>query len=403
MEEYFLPINLLLKEITIEKLSEVAASTTATDSHLPSLNQVIDKLYQEILNQLSRIHNNELARNYVHDVQWELNNTIETFLNKPGKESLGANEQDTFNSICLRLTDLIDLITRRFVDFLNPATPLPYTYSLMAGKKLENSVRQIRQELTSSRINKQLLEITIRPISERAKDPAGITYRELIYFSTLCENLLLLKKDPPLNTYTVYDYQVISTQLKEMSMNEQKINVMLHILLLHFNFNSPEYITFCIANLQDKLNLLPTENDRTKVLRLYLKLMNQVILRPGFSLNAASQISASKQIRKWVEQEINYLPAPPTTAGGTAEREKIDTSLSSAELAVFIDVFIEGKIITNTNKSKVFRIIASLFNTLGSDNISPNTLRSKSVNKKDGTIEKVRQRFWNCYNILRAM
>jgi hypothetical protein len=401
MNDSYVSLEGLIREVAPSLVSPYAKKKQKLKEWLITFEREKQRFDQITYNSLARVHDNNEATRYVHEAQWIINNLVDMVIRYQSNFGLPLSIKTFYESINLLLTDTLDILVRRFKPFFNPSIPLPYAYSIMKGKQLERKVRQVREDLSKTRVNKHMLSIALKPLERRVEEPAGITYRESDYYMDLCNSLQLINKEPAIESYMLYDYKVISAQLREATVTEQRINIILHILLFHFNFNSPDYISFCIAGLQKRLASLQTNSEKLKVLRLYLKLMNQVIIRPGSSLVPEATVTANKQVKKWLEEEINYLPPQVMENGHSPAIEKIDTSLSSGELAVFITLFTEGKIITDTNKAKIYRSFAALFTTVGSDSLSADSLRSKAANKKSSSIEKVRGKIWDCFNIIR--
>jgi hypothetical protein len=306
--------------------------------------------------------------------------------------------------VCLQLATAIDGFSQQFGRYFNPQTPLPYTLSQIAGSQMEKTVKEIEKLYASTKVNKHLLSIALKPLVNRAAQPAGITYYEFSYLRDFSNDLMQLRNQVDLDTYTIHFLHILSNQLKEIPFNESKTNVLLNVVLLHYNFNSPEYISFCVLNLMEKLDTLSTPEEKITILRLYVRMLQQVIVRQGASLLPGNLPTANQQIRASIDAEITYQGSKMGTKPGGRTYEKIDTSLSSYELAVLVELFIKMGVVTDTNRSKVYRVISNSFNTVGTDDVSAESLRSKGNrnNMKTSAIDAVRGRIIKWLEVIRG-
>lgn len=404
MDDLFIVIETLVNNLTPLTGEQLSQEDIRWSEWIAELDKTLSAFFQQSLNAISRLADQAEARRFVHTLQGKFNDLVEGVFQHGSNGASSQMPATVYDNVCWHLTTAIEDFSQQFGRYLNPQTPLPYTHSQIVGRQLEKTVSQLQELYSSSRVDKHLLSIALKPLVGRATGPTGITYYELSYLREFSQDLKQLRNQVDLDTYTMHFLKILSNQLKEIPFNESRTNVLLNVVLLHYNFNSPEYISFCVLNLMEKLDTVPTAEDKIKILRLYIRMLQQVIIRPGASLLPGDQPPANQQIRSFIEAEITYQESK---LNGHPERrsfEKIDTALSSYELPIVVELLIKDGVITDTNRSKIYRVISNSFNTVGSDDVSPESLRSKGNrnNMKATAIHAIRTRVIKWLEIIRS-
>jgi len=404
MDELFIAIERLVSEFISLPYHELSQEELRWQQWAAEFDRMLAEFFQQSLNSISRIHDPVEVSRFVHILQGKFNDLVESIFRYGSKAGAGRMPPPIYDNVCQQLTTAIDGFSQRFGRYFNPQTPLPYTHSQIVGRQMEKTVSQIQELYASTRVDKHLLSIALKPLVSRASQPAGITYYELSYLREFSADLKQLRNQVDLDTYTIHFLKILSNQLKEIPFNESRTNVLLNVVLLHYNFNSPEYISFCVLNLMEKLDSLPNPEAKVKVLRLYIRMLQQVIIRPGASLLPGEQAPVNQQIRAFIEAEITYQESKLNGQPEGRSFEKIDTALSSYELPVVVELLIKDGVITDTNRSKIYRVVSNAFNTVGSDDVSAESLRNKGNrnNMKASAIHAVRVRVIKWLEIIRG-
>lgn len=404
MDELFTAIETLVNNFASFSQEHLSQADIHWAQWAPDLDKTLASFFQQSLNAISRLADQREASRLVHTLQGKFNDLVESIFRFGSAEASSPMPPAVYDNVCQQLTAAIDDFSKQFGRYLNPLTPLPYTHSQIVGRQMGKMVSQIQELFHSTRVDKPLLSIALKPLVSRATNPTGITYYELSYLQALSSDLKQLRTQEDLDTYTIHFLKILSNQLKEIPFNESKTNVLLNVVLLHYNFNSPEYISFCVLNLMEKLDSLPTPEDKIKILRLYIRMLQQVIIRPGASLVPGDLPPANQQIRSFIEAEITYQESKHNGDQQHRSFEKIDTSLSSYELPVVVELLMKDGVITDTNRSKIYRVISNAFNTVGSDDVSPESLRSKGNknNMKATAVHSIRARVIKWLEIIRS-
>jgi hypothetical protein len=153
-------------------------------------------------------------------------------------------------------------------------------------------------------------------------------------------------------------------------------------LLCELNFNSSEFVTYCIAYMKNDLRtILPTADGAPMVLYRFRKLLLQIqpasaaVLHP--SLPPLQEILCS-----WIDAELSYNESilPPHNAtpalDGLGLISKIIIILTGGQLSYFFGVMLDENIITNQNKTQLGRILAAVFLTTH-EGKKPDSFRQK--------------------------
>ncbi|PUZ28599.1 hypothetical protein DCC81_03705 [Chitinophaga parva] len=404
MDELFIAIETLVNNFASLSQEQLPQADIHWGQWAPDLDKTLASFFQQSLNAISRLADQQEASRFVHTLQGKFNDLVESIFRFGSASAASPMPPTVYDNVCQQLTVAIDDFSKQFGRYLNPLTPLPYTHSQIVGRQMGKMVSQIQELYHSTRVDKPLLSIALKPLVNRATNPTGITYYELSYLQALSSDLRQLRIQEDLDTYTIHFLKILSNQLKEIPFNESKTNVLLNVVLLHYNFNSPEYISFCVLNLMEKLDTLPTPEDKIKILRLYIRMLQQVIIRPGASLLPGDLPPANQQIRSFIEAEITYQESKLNGDQQHRSFEKIDTALSSYELPVVVELLMKDGVITDTNRSKIYRVISNAFNTVGSDDVSPESLRSKGNknNMKASAVHSIRARVIKWLEIIRS-
>jgi hypothetical protein len=102
------------------------------------------------------------------------------------------------------------------------------------------------------------------------------------------------------------------------------------------------------------------------------------------------QPAAKQIILEWIAQELSYLEETTMVSEKEVkEGIKINTSISVPVLALFIRLFKEAEIVTNTNQTEVLKFFATHFTTLRKSVLSYGHLHSKYYDSDEGTKKRV--------------
>lgn len=284
--------------------------------------------------------------------------------------------KDLHNSLVSTLEELLSFIELRFLPYLSLNERVPVTYLAVTGKELKQRVDKLKIKLLAQEANNQLANIVLASLYSfinRLKEDFPVTFRELLYQKDLLKELELL--EPPEGETSVF------TALDE--------------LLIYLNFNSKFYMSYFTKRLAEKINVNENNSDKLERLLFDYKQFNQMHRKPGVILNPQYG-DLKTELSNWFTQEIFYLEkklhlsivpingsaeqkgSEPTFQKG--EPQKLLCVLSVDQMALLLRSADDLKIIMARSLNAVFKTIVPHLSTPYQENISWDSMRSKSYN-----------------------
>lgn len=283
--------------------------------------------------------------------------------------SLGSkNLKSLWDSITYCLDDLISFIEKRFANYLGRQERVSATYL----------------SRTRTDIIKLLSGIIERPIPQYTlKSTLDIVIRELVDFLNL-----------PIEKHTHTLQEVIYAKdlglaIAGQDFTEKKdVFSGLDELLIYMNFNSKEYMHDLTQRIMAQMSSISLIPDKLERLIFLLKSFKQLPKKRDVIYCSANS-DLYKQVCNWFNQELSYLekqihysvisPVSHMESKGVTNKEiKIRSILSVDQMAIILRAADELKIITARSLSSVFKAIVPHLSTLNQENISFDSMRSKS-------------------------
>lgn len=283
--------------------------------------------------------------------------------------SLGSkNLKSLWDSITYCLDDLISFIEKRFANYLGRQERVSATYL----------------SRTRADIIKLLSSVIDRPIHQHAlKSTLDIVIRELVDFL----NLPVEK-----HTHTLQEVLYVrdlGSAIAEQNFKEERdVFSGLDELLIYMNFNSREYMHDLTQRIMAQISNISLIPDKLERLIFLLKSFKQLPKKRDVVYCSANS-DIYKQICNWFNQELSYFekqihysvtsPVSNVEPNGVSGKEtKIRSILSVDQMAIILRAADELKIITARSLSSVFKAIVPHLSTLNQENISFDSMRSKS-------------------------
>jgi len=284
------------------------------------------------------------------------------------------------------IDELLSLIEHRFTSYLSVDERVPATYLVVLKKELnkrlsdvDKRLRDYEAYLPTFKILKQELEKFLNQPSDKH------TYiiQEILYVKDLCLELERLE---------LVDEVAVYSRLDE--------------LLINMNFNSKIYIYSLTQKLAANINDLQQPGEKMDRLLFYFKLFKQYHKKPGIIFNQ-KDADLHKQVSNWFTQEVFYLEkqihysiiplkvaeAPKTVVKD--EKQKLLSILSVDQMALILRAADDLKIVMARSLNSVFKNIVPYLSTPYQENISYDSMRSKSysaeIRDKEIVTETLRQ------------
>lgn len=273
-----------------------------------------------------------------------------------------------WDSITYCLDDLISFIEKRFANYLGQHERVSAIYlartrtdiiKLLSGI-IERPIHQFALKATLDIVVRELVDFLNIPVEKHAH-----TYREILYVNNL------------------------SLAIAELNFIEERdVFSGLDELLIYMNFNSKEYMHDLIRRITAQINNISLIPDKLERLIFLLKSFKQLPKKRD-AIYCSENSDLHKQVCNWFNQELSYLEkqihysviSPVSSSepkGVTGKETKVRSILSVDQMAIVLRAADELKIITARSLSSVFKAIVPHLSTLNQENISFDSMRSKS-------------------------
>lgn len=268
------------------------------------------------------------------------------------------------------LDELLSFIEIRFGQYLSLEQRVPVTYLLVSKKELRKKLNRLKERFIEKVSDKQFIDIVLHPLYSFINDPKenqDVRFKELFYQKELIKELELLE-DPEKETGTY-------TALNE--------------LLVYLNFNNKSYMDYFTQRLAEKINSKATIPEKMDELLIHYKAFNQLHRKPGVVLNQQYE-DLKTALGKWFKHELFYLEKKqhiaimPTDKDATSistqasTKQKVMSILSVDQMALILRSADELKILVARSMNAVFKTIVPHLSSPHQENISYDSMRSKS-------------------------
>ncbi|WP_423147041.1 hypothetical protein [Rubrolithibacter danxiaensis] len=318
---------------------------------------------------------NTLVNQYYSNLIFLVNQAYE---NKQKVSSKNKELKELYKTLIFNIENLLEFIETRFSNYLSLNKPVPFTYLTIIKKQLFEKIDRLKKSLVPKVDNKDLSDLLLEQFYSFAigtKSNPKITFREVVYHKELVQELENL------------------VNLGE----EQNIYIPLNQLLISLNFNSTRYLNFLTKRIAGKINELQNISEKLEKLLWYFKNLNQVHSKPNVILNPGYG-DLKTELSNWFSQEIYYLekklhlsiiPLQNETAdlkssvSAQKEKTKVLCILSSDQMALILRAADELKILMARSMSDVFKTIVPHLSTPYKENLSVDSMRSKSYSAEE--------------------
>ncbi len=296
-----------------------------------------------------------------------LDQALENHIKCPAKNT---NLKQLTNEIITCLDQLLSYIELRFSKYLSLNERVPSTYLTVTKKELKQKLDKLKtgllRQIQDSTVGDIVLHVLYTFISP-TKDEHSFVFQEIFYVKELC------------------------IQLEQL---EDTINIggsysSLDQLLIYMNFNSKRYMDNFTQRLAEKINTCENISDKMEKLLFYFKEFKQVQRKPGAMFDPKYR-DLHIEIGNWFTQEIFYLEKKLhyeiVPIQGISEKkatkdqgeQKVLCILSVDQMALLLRSVDDLKIVMARSLNAVFKSIVPFLSTPYQENISYDSMRSKS-------------------------
>ena len=176
-------------------------------------------------------------------------------------------------------------------------------------------------------------------------------------------------------------------------------------MLIQLNFNTPEFVSVLLKHIKNDVQTAGSLADKQAMLHEYMiKYRCMKNSMPGFY---AAATSLKKTLLPVLKLQLQAMQAPVygldavpvhTISPATG---KLATTLSVAQLAVFLRLLLDEGIISTDNQSDVFRLVSMYVQTTRTPSISADSLRNKFYSPDNAAKSIVKDQLLNLFNRLK--
>ncbi|MBA3675757.1 MAG: hypothetical protein H0W75_12525, partial [Chitinophagaceae bacterium] len=280
-------------------------------------------------------------------------------------ENQASQLKNLYELILQHLEDLLSHIEHRYQKYFNPEEKVPEIYLRLSLADIRKKINTIRKAF-AKKADEKLLQIIVTPLSLFIKKK-NISYRELMYIKELVRCLTEVDGVDKVNT--------VSSILSEVTE-----------LLVYMNFNCSTFVSYLLTQIEDAINALHEQYQKTERLMELQKEFNQMQLKPGavFKIHAHP---VKEQVTTWISEELFYLEqkqrlisiAPALHDDAIiAEEEKLHLSASVEVLTLLARSAKDSKLILNKQMTVMFRNLAKFCRTTRAENPTAKSMLTKS-------------------------
>ncbi|MCK5170776.1 MAG: hypothetical protein KAQ75_12940 [Bacteroidales bacterium] len=269
-----------------------------------------------------------------------------------------------------KLEHILNFIEGYFTKYFNQDENIPASYRIIGQLEFRKKIKAFDFPEKC-----KLMEIALYPIYKFINQNSPVTYRNLIYL----KELLKMITD-------------ICPKCKEM-----KPNCKLKNTLIYLNFNNFKFFTHLTLNITNDYQGEETASKQIEKISFYLKKLNQAQTKPDFALKT-KQTSIKEQMITWLLEEMAFIEKRHQLTlnfqngvkDDVTKDFKLITDLSVPQVAYFIRILVETGIIQNKNHKELLTFFANYIKTKKTQNISPDSFRSKYYNVEESARKAVR-------------
>jgi hypothetical protein len=362
-----------LESILVE-LQVVGQSNTALSELSEILKQETERIKLAWRDEVFSSSNENTVELYIqrHQVAIiDLKDQILKILNPDEAEELLKQVEITDKVSALKtlyqsLHSLLAFIEKYFTKYFDLSAKVPDSYRKITIRNFSERLPLLKEKLKEKELSASMIWAITNCFEEFIESKeVRVSYRRIIYLKELCREL---------------------NRLCELEINGTELERQIYSSMIYINFNSLKLLNHCTKAIKESFQSKETLNEQLEVLAHYLKRINQVHEKPGFSYKPSHK-SIKSQLTDWVTQEIIFLErrhqlsfgfkTEKQEANTGTEKFKIETSLSVAQTGYFLRILVNAGIIENGNTIELVQFIAKHISSKRAEEVSPGSLRKK--------------------------
>lgn len=274
--------------------------------------------------------------------------------------------------------ELLSFVERHFVKYFDQDAKAPEGYIAIARKDVQVNLKKIQKELTARNTDQRITDLLLRVLKKiiDIHSSQGITYRRVMYAKEVQKEL----------------FRVLQGKPEGGNIDED-----LRSIMYYLNYNSTKVLTYHAHYISSLLDKAETRAEKIEKLSFALKNINQAQVKPDIRYNHHGA-ALRDQLNNYITEEIDYQERLQHLTNGPSERPndnflhgfKLKFEASVSQVAYLLRLFIETKIILNSNLTQILHFLVRYIVTKKAENISYASFRAKFYSVESGTKESVR-------------
>lgn len=331
-------------------------------------------IQSELKNQVFALHKESQIRLLVQKYHSALIILLDTIMEYQSDKAFQESEYSNLaKSLISCLDELLFFIEKRFANFLSLEERVPITYLGVSRKELKGKLDRLQKKLVALIADPAFTSIVLEHLNKflQSRDSDNVTFRTLLYHRELVHKLERIGDNS----------------------NQSSVYSALDEVLIYMNFNSRHYIRYFTKSIANKINMLPTKVERIDSLHFHYKEFRQLQCHQSLVLNPEHQ-GLKDLLSCWFDEEITYLektmhltPNPVKSISGNLSslkiKDKLKVNLSADQIALILRACDESRLVEARSMSEVFRKIVPYLSTNIKNDLSFDSVRSKSYTAEE--------------------
>lgn len=295
--------------------------------------------------------------------------------------STGDEVVNFYKEVFQCIEELLYFIEQNFKDYYNQEENVTEVYLLITQQGLKSKLKVLQLKFNKQKADTNLVKIALAPIIQFCRKQK-VSYRQLLYVKNLADELSVLQAGPS-------------------KMLNGELNKTIIRLMVYLNFNNGDFISYCLTNIVDVINIIPEQKERIARLLQFRKEYNQMQVKPGVMLKLNCD-TLKEQVSKWITEEIHYLDTKQRLLSVApvikddqllSDEERLHFSVSVHVLGILGRAAHDSKLILNKHGTTVFKNISKYCRTIQAKN-RVRRVWTRSRMKPNAAIR--RKQYWCC-------
>jgi hypothetical protein len=361
----------------IECLVNNDISTTISPTPLLDLEQEKQRILREFPSILCLLEDPSRKKLFLQHHQHRLIQMMNQIALQLPDKMLGftppADEDPELRQYYDHLEDLLLFFECDYGHLLDLSLQVPVYHLLHAQVSIAPHVTKLSEAFIRANLSLDTWNVIMRPYLDllvMKPDDYNLTYKKLNYLEELMKGLQMLFK---------------SNRLHELGN-----------LLIHLNFNMPEYYQHAVGIMEQDIAGIPDIQEKLDKVMLLHKYIDQQQVKSDYCFTHTDP-PLKPQLLHWLDVEYRFLEYHKGPSGAASlqadmvqwQQFKIKTTLSVSQLAYLFGLLIEANVILNKDIKEISSFISTFFSSTRQQDIAIKSLRNKMYDTSGPVVDVI--------------